>query len=53
MIPLPGDAIEGASRFIQPPGLKLKEIFASPANAANQAGVLKDPKVLGDRLAGE
>ena len=53
LVPLPGDAIEGTSRFIERLRLELEEVLASPANAPNQAGVLEHPKVLGDRLARE
>jgi hypothetical protein len=53
LVPLPRNTIERASRFIQPHGLKLKKIFTSSANAANQPGLLENSKMLSDRLSRE
>jgi hypothetical protein len=53
LIPLPRNAIKRASRLIQSLRLELKEVFASPANPANQPGLLEHPKMLGDRLPRE
>jgi len=52
-IPLLGDAVEGKSRFVERMALELEEIFAAMANAADQANILQDTQVFGDRLARE
>jgi hypothetical protein len=53
IVPLTGDAIEGAARLVDRLRLELEELFASLSNASDEAGVLEDAKMLGDRLPRE
>jgi hypothetical protein len=50
IVPLTGDAIETAARFLDLPGLDLPQALASHAEVANEAGTGEDVQVLGDRL---
>src|SRR5260221_8771529 len=53
VIPLPGDAIEGAPGLVEPPRVELEEVLAPLMNAPDEAGVSKNPEMFGDRLARE
>jgi hypothetical protein len=53
VVPLAGDAVEGAAGFVDRLGLELEEPFASLSKASDEAGVLEHAKMLGDGLSGE
>jgi hypothetical protein len=53
IIPLAGDSVEGTAGLVEWLGLELEEILSAAADIADEAGVLEDAKMFGDRLAGE